>query len=61
MFRQQYLELEAAHQESKSKYDKVAVGLEVDKQTLEKECDTLQVCYDKFVVRLLCYRKIAYG
>jgi hypothetical protein len=29
--------------ERKGAYDKVAVGLEIEKQTLEKECDQYQV------------------
>jgi len=29
--------------ERKNTYDKVAVGLELEKQSLEKDCDTAQV------------------
>ena len=35
--------MESEYLEKKSSYDKVAVGLEMDKQSLEKECDTFQV------------------
>jgi hypothetical protein len=37
------MEVETKHQESKSNYDKVAITLEMDKQSLEKECDAFQV------------------
>eukprot|EP00607_Mallomonas_marina_P005930 CAMPEP_0182425364 /NCGR_PEP_ID=MMETSP1167-20130531/11775_1 /TAXON_ID=2988 /ORGANISM="Mallomonas Sp, Strain CCMP3275" /LENGTH=679 /DNA_ID=CAMNT_0024606011 /DNA_START=12 /DNA_END=2051 /DNA_ORIENTATION=- len=40
--RQEYMEVEAEHVERRGTYDKVAVGLEVEKQSLEKECDQLQ-------------------
>ena len=41
--RHEYMEVEAQFAERKSSYDKVAVGLEIEKQNLEKECDTYQV------------------
>ena len=41
--RQDYMNLEAEHADARSTYDRVAVGLELEKQNLEKECDTLQV------------------
>jgi len=40
--RQEYMDLESTYLERKNNYDKVAVGLELDKQTLEKECDLAQ-------------------
>ena len=42
--RHEYMEVEAQFAERKSSYDKIAVGLEIEKQTLEKDCDTFQVC-----------------
>ena len=42
--RQDYMNLEAEHADARSTYDRVAVGLELEKQNLEKECDALQVC-----------------
>lgn len=41
--RQDYMNLEAEHADARSTYDRVAVGLELEKQNLEKECDALQV------------------
>ena len=41
--RHEYMEVEAQFAERKSSYDKVAVGLEIEKQNLEKECNTHQV------------------
>ena len=41
--RQEYMDVEAEYLDRKNCYDKVAVGLEMDKQALEKECDTFQV------------------
>ena len=41
--REDYMNLEAEHTDARSTYDRVAVGLELEKQNLEKECDTLQV------------------
>jgi intraflagellar transport protein 81 len=41
--RQDFINTEAEYNESRSTYDRVAVGLELEKQTLEKECDSLQV------------------
>ena len=41
--RQEYMDVESEYLERKNSYDKVAVGLEMDKQALEKECDTFQV------------------
>lgn len=40
--RQEYMEVETKHAECKSTYDKVAIGLEMDKQALERECDAFQ-------------------
>lgn len=37
------MDVESEYLERKSSYDKVAVGLEMEKQAMEKECDTLQV------------------
>ena len=37
------MEVEQEHQERRGQYDKVAVGLDLEKQSLEKECDSLQV------------------
>ena len=39
------MDVEAEYLDRKNCYDKVAVGLEMDKQALEKECDTFQVVY----------------
>lgn len=36
------MNVEADYNESRATYDRVAVGLELEKQTLEKECDGLQ-------------------
>jgi hypothetical protein len=41
--RQEYMDVESEYLDRKGTYDKVAVGLEMDKQALEKECDTFQV------------------
>jgi len=41
--RQEYMEVEADFSERKSNFDKVAVGLEIEKSALERECDTYQV------------------
>ena len=41
--RQEYSDVESLYQERKSTYDKVAVGLEMEKQALEKECNICQV------------------
>ena len=41
--RQEYMDVESQYMERKGSYDKVAVGLEIDKQNLEKECDSTQV------------------
>mmetsp|Transcript_11256 Transcript_11256/g.10886 ORF Transcript_11256/g.10886 Transcript_11256/m.10886 type:complete len:562 (+) Transcript_11256:46-1731(+) len=40
--RQQYMDVESEYLTGKNTYDKVAVGLEMDKQALEKECDSFQ-------------------
>merc|ERR1711871_920254 len=40
--RHEYMEVEAQFAERKSSYDKIAVGLEIEKQNLEKECNTHQ-------------------
>jgi hypothetical protein len=44
--RQEYMDVESEYLDRKGTYDKVAVGLEMDKQALEKECDTFQVSTD---------------
>ena len=41
--RQEYMDIESEYLEKKGSYDKVAVGFEMDKLALEKECDTFQV------------------
>lgn len=35
--------METQHDEVKAKFEKVAVGLEIEKQSLEKECEAFQV------------------
>lgn len=40
--RQQHNDVEAEYLERKSTYDKVAVGLEMEKASLERECDSFQ-------------------
>ena len=52
--RQEYMEVEADYQEKKGNFDKVAVGLEMEKSTLERECDTHQVC-SLLLLSLLLY------
>ncbi len=50
--RQEYMDVESQYQERKSTYDKVAVGLEMEKQALEKDCNTFQVgrqCHQEVV------------
>jgi len=37
--------VESAHAERRGTYDKIAVGLELEKKALEKECDSLQVMW----------------
>ena len=37
------MDIESEYLEKKGSYDKVAVGFEMDKLALEKECDTFQV------------------
>jgi hypothetical protein len=47
------MDVESEYLEKKSSYDKVAVGLEMDKQSLEKECDTFQVrIYTELILTL---------
>lgn len=41
--RQEYMDVEADYHEKKATYDKVAVGLDMEKQGYEKECNALQV------------------
>ena len=36
------MDLEALHTEKKDIFDKIAVGLDLEKTSLEKECDALQ-------------------
>ena len=47
--RQEYMDIESEYLDKKGSYDKVAVGLEMDKQALEKECDTFQVIILLFI------------
>lgn len=37
------MDVESAYQERRITYDKVAVGLDLQKQTLEKDCNFFQV------------------
>lgn len=41
--RQEHMDVESQYQERKNTYDKVAVGLEMEKQGLEKDCNQFQV------------------
>ena len=63
--RQEYMEVEADYQEKKGNYDKVAVGLEMEKGTLERECDTYQVISHIIIIIIiiiLYYQwRISYG
>ena len=43
------MDIESEYLDKKGTYDKVAVGLEMDKQALEKECDTFQVIILLFI------------
>lgn len=43
------MDIESEYLDKKGSYDKVAVGLEMDKQALEKECDTFQVIILLFI------------
>ena len=36
------MDLEALHTEKKDIFDKIAVGLDLEKTSVEKECDALQ-------------------
>jgi intraflagellar transport protein 81 len=40
--RQEYLDIESQYQEKKMIFEKLAVSLDLEKQTLEKECNTFQ-------------------
>jgi len=40
--RQEYMDVESNYQERRINYDKVAVGLDMEKQTLEKDCNFFQ-------------------
>lgn len=40
--RVEYMEIDSSHKSKKEQYDKIVVGLDMDKQGLERECDTLQ-------------------
>jgi len=40
--RAEYMEVESEHSSKKDSFDKIAVGLDLEKQTLERECDALQ-------------------
>jgi intraflagellar transport protein 81 len=41
--RQEYMDIETEYLERKANYDKIAIGLEMEKNALEKDCDTCQV------------------
>lgn len=41
--RQEHMDVESQYMERKNTYDKVAVGLDMEKQALEKDCNTFQV------------------
>jgi len=41
--RQEYMDVESAYQERRATYDKVAVGLDLEKQKLEKDANFVQV------------------
>ena len=41
--RQEFTDLESDYNERRGNYDKIAVGLELEKQALEKDCDECQV------------------
>ena len=41
--RQEYMEVQSDYQEKKGSFEKVAVGLDMEKGSLERECDSLQV------------------
>jgi intraflagellar transport protein 81 len=40
--RKRYLEVETEYTQKKQAYEKIAVGLELEKQQLESECDAFQ-------------------
>jgi hypothetical protein len=46
------MDVETEYNERKSTYDKVAVGLEMEKQALEKECDDFQVVHTYTIIFL---------
>jgi hypothetical protein len=48
------MDVESEYLTGKNTYDKVAVGLEMDKQALEKECDSFQV-KDNMITMLQCF------
>ena len=41
--RQEYMDVESIYQEKRIVYDKVAINLDMEKQSLEKECNNFQV------------------
>lgn len=41
--RQEYIDVESIYQEKRIVYDKVAINLDMEKQSLEKECNNFQV------------------
>ncbi len=41
--RQEYMDVESSYQERRNTYDKVAVGLDLEKQKLEKDAGFIQV------------------
>jgi hypothetical protein len=43
--RQEFTDLSSTYQERRMNYDKVGVGLELERQTLEKDCNFFQVPY----------------
>ena len=45
LVRQEYTDLSSTYQERRMNYDKVGVGLDLERQTLEKDCNFFQVLY----------------
>jgi len=41
--RQEYMDVESTYQEKRTTYDKVAIGLDMEKQAIEKDCSFFQV------------------
>lgn len=53
--RQEFTDLSSIYQERRMNYDKVGVGLDLERQTLEKDCGFFQVlcCFNFFTYCLL--------